>query len=92
MNGEKGMTKCIVADCTQETNNNALCPYHHKKLQATEREILSQASRRINSELRQFERLMYIEPPLDSDEIANRMVWPVKEVRWLLKKFKDDRK
>lgn len=86
------MTKCIVADCTQETNNDALCPRHREKLEAAEREAIGQASRRINAELRQFERLMYIEPQLSVDEIAFRMAWSEKDVRWLLKKFKDDRK
>lgn len=41
------------------------------------------------SELHQFENLRNLDPPISSDEIAHRIVWPVKEVRWLLKKFKD---
>lgn len=86
------MTKCVVADCQEEAGSAALCPRHQEKLQAAEREIIGQALRRINAELRQFERLMYIEPPLDSDEIAFRMTWPTKDVKWLLRKFKDDRK
>lgn len=85
------MTKCIVADCITETSE-ALCSYHLEKLQAAERQALEDAPRRINLELRQFERLMYIEPPLEVGEIAFRMVWPEKDVGWLLKKFKDDRK
>lgn len=86
------MTKCIVANCQEDAYNEALCWFHKDKLQKAERSALEQAPRRINAELRQFERLMYIEPQLDADEIAFRMVWPIKDVRWLLRKFKDDRK
>lgn len=53
--------------------------------------------------MRQFERLMYLEDnvtrdgkleysrPLTVGEIAHRMVWSVKKVRQMLRKFKDDR-
>lgn len=84
------MTKCIIADCNNEADK-ALCSFHYEKLQAAEREMLEEAPRKINRELRQFERLMYEEPPLAVHEIAFRMVWPEKDVRWLLTKFKDDR-
>lgn len=43
------------------------------------------------NDLKQFERLRALVPPLTVDEIAHRMVWPVKDVKWLLKKLRDDR-
>lgn len=43
------------------------------------------------AELRQFERLRALDPPLTAAEIGHRMVWPEKEVKWLLKKLRDDR-
>lgn len=42
-------------------------------------------------ELKQFERLRALDPPLTCAEIAHRMIWPKRETRWLLKKMKDDR-
>lgn len=86
------MTKCIVNACQEDAYDSALCRYHGEKLQRAERLALEDAPRRIGVELRQFERLMYEEPPLSVDELAFRMVWPVKDVTWLLRKFKDDRK
>ena len=43
------------------------------------------------SELRQFERLLKLEPALTPDQIAERMVWKVRDVKWLLKKMGDVR-
>lgn len=43
------------------------------------------------NDLKQFERLRAIDPPLTADEIAHRIVWPVKDVKWLLKKLRDTR-
>lgn len=84
--------KCIVPDCEQPAApEDALCAFHREKLQRIEDEILANATRKIRSDLRQFEKLLYIEPPLHSAEIAHRMALPIKEVRKLLKKFKDDR-
>lgn len=84
------MTKCIAAGCNHEAMG-ALCAACSEKLQKVEEGILKNAQYKINIELRQFERLMYIEPPLSVEDIAFRMVWTEKDVRWLLKKFKDDR-
>lgn len=86
------MTKCISADCQQPAiPNDAFCPHHRSEMDKAEKETLKAATKVIGRELRQFERLMYIEPPLHSAEIAHRMVWPLKDVRKMLKKFKDDR-
>lgn len=86
------VTECIIADCGHDAlEGSAFCDYHREKMQAAEHETLELASRRINSELIQFERLMYEEPPLPVHELAFRMVWSEKDVRWLLRKFKDDR-
>lgn len=84
--------KCIAPDCHQPTvPDGALCPFHKEKLQRIEEELLADATRRIRAEMRQFERLIYVEPPLHSAEIAHRMALPLREVRKLLKKFRDDR-
>lgn len=45
----------------------------------------------IISELKQFENLRQLEPPLSPSEIAHRMVWKEKDVKWLLKKLGDTR-
>lgn len=42
-------------------------------------------------DLRQFDRLREVNPPLDAAEIAHRMVWPIADVIWLLRKFRDPR-
>lgn len=44
------------------------------------------------AELRQFERLRAIDPPLTCAEIAHRMVWSRRDTRWLLQKMNDRRK
>ena len=86
------MTKCLLADCEEEAAvDSPVCIRHKGRLQKAEAETLRAASNSIRNEMRQFERLLYIEPPLHSAEIAHRMVWPLKEVRKMLKKFKDDR-
>ena len=84
--------KCIAPNCEwPAAPESALCDYHKEKLQKIEGELLTDATRRIKAEIRQFEKLLYVEPPLHSSEIAFRMVWPIKEVRRMLRKFKDDR-
>lgn len=45
----------------------------------------------IIEDLKQFNRLRAVEPPLSVRDIAYRMVWHVKDVRWLLKKIRDRR-
>lgn len=96
--------KCIAPDCERPAApDSALCDLHREKLQKAEKEILRNAGNRIARELRQFERLMYAEDtvtlegvldyprPLTVEDIAHRMVWPEKDVRRMLRKFKDDR-
>lgn len=84
--------KCITPNCEQPALvGNALCTYHRGLLQKIEGELLANAGRKIRADMRQFEKLLYIEPPLHSAEIAFRMPMPIKEVRKLLRKFKDDR-
>lgn len=82
--------RCIAPNCGQPAID-ALCAYHREKLQRIEDELLSDAGRQIRADMRQFERLLYIEPPLHSAEIAYRMPMSVKKVRTWLRKFKDDR-
>lgn len=89
---ELAVVKCIAPNCEwPAVPDSALCSFHKEQLQKIEDELLKNATRRIKAEMRQFEKLLYIEPPLHSAEIAFRMVWPVKEVRKMLRKFKDDR-
>ena len=84
--------KCIAPNCEQPAIlGNALCAYHREGLQRIEDELLADAGRKIRADMRQFERLILIEPPLHSAEIAHRMPMPMKEVQKMLKKFKDDR-
>lgn len=84
--------KCIAPNCEwSAVPDSALCQFHKEKLQKIEAELLADATRQIKADMRQFERLLYIEPPLHSAEIAFRMVWPVKKVKEMLRKFKDDR-
>lgn len=83
---------CIAPNCQQPAvPDQALCAYHLELLQRIEDDLLANATRKVKAELRQFERLIYIEPPLHSAEIAHRMALPMKEVRKLLCRFKDDR-
>lgn len=89
---EPVITKCIAPNCEREAAlNSPLCHIHREQLQRTEVNLLRDAGRMIRSDLRQFERLSYIEPPLHSAEIAFRMAVPIREVRKLLVRFKDDR-
>lgn len=101
---EVTVPKCIAPNCDWPAiPENALCAYHKEKLQRIEEEILQNAGNKIGRELRQFERLMYAEDTvtlegvleyprlLTVEDIAFRMVWPTKEVRKMLRKFKDDR-
>lgn len=84
--------RCIAPNCEMlAAPSDALCSDHRRKLQKIEDEILTNATRKIRAEMRQFEKLLYVEPPLHSAEIAHRMVWSVAEVRKMLRKFKDDR-
>lgn len=86
------ITKCIAPNCDHSAElNSPLCSIHKRQLERTEDSLLSDATRTIRAELRQFERLMYVEPPLHSTEISFRMAEPLKRVRKLLKQFKDDR-
>lgn len=85
-------TKCIAPGCEWPAAlNSPLCSHHKEKLQKIEADLIRDAGRKIRADMRQFERLIYIEPPLHSAEIAHRMAMPIKEVRKLLRKFKDDR-
>jgi len=82
----------MAPNCQQPVAlDSPLCHHHKQLLQRVENDLLRDASRKIRAEMRQFERLILIEPPLHSAEIAHRMAVPVKEVRKLLRKFKDDR-
>lgn len=84
--------KCIAPNCEWDAiPDSALCSYHKEKLQRIEEDLLRDAGRKIRADMRQFEKLIYVEPPLHSAEIAHRMAVPIKEVRGLLRKFKDDR-
>lgn len=84
--------KCIAPNCEwPAVPDHALCAFHKEKLQKIEAELLADAGRKIRADMRQFEKLLYVEPPLHSAEIAHRMVMPIKEVQKLLRKFKDDR-
>lgn len=84
--------KCIAPNCaTDALPDSALCAYHKEKLQRIEQELLADAGRKIRADMRQFEKLLYVEPPLHSAEMAHRMALPIKEVKKLLKKFRDDR-
>lgn len=86
------VTTCIAPNCEREAAlNSPLCAIHKEQLQRTEADILRDATRHIRADLRQFERLSYVEPPLHSAEIAYRMAVPMREVRKLLKRFRDDR-
>lgn len=86
------ITNCIAPDCNDPAiPNHPLCAFHQEKLQRIEDELLADATRKIKLEMRQFERLLYVEPPLHSAEIAFRMAVPIKQVRKMLRKFKDDR-
>lgn len=84
--------KCIAPNCQHPAiPGNALCAYHRELLQRIEDELLFDATRKIRADMYQFERLLYIEPPLHSAEMAFRIAIPIKEVRKMLRKFKDDR-
>lgn len=84
--------KCIAPNCSQDAViDSALCFFHKEKLEKAEAGILADASRQIRAEVRQFERLSLVEPPLHSAEIAHRMAEPISKVRRWLKKFRDDR-
>lgn len=84
--------KCINAACEREAAlNSPLCHIHKEQLEQTEANILKDATRSIRAQVRQFERLMLVEPPLHSAEIAHRMAEPMRTVRALLKRFRDDR-
>lgn len=89
---ELAVRKCIAPNCEwSAASDRALCDFHWEKLQKAEQQILKSATTAVTREMRQFERLMLIEPPLHVSEIAHRMVWPDKEVQRMLRKFKDDR-
>lgn len=45
----------------------------------------------IMEDLRQFDKLRRVEPPLSIDDLTHRMAWKKKDVKWLLRKMKDDR-
>lgn len=86
------IVKCIAPNCEWDAAiDSSLCFFHKEQLQKAESAILTDATYTIRLKMRQFERLLYVEPPLHSAEIAFRMAEPVREVRRLLKKFKDDR-
>lgn len=87
---ELAAPKCIAPNCEQPAIT-ALCAYHQELLQRIENDLLADAGKKIRADMRQFERLILVEPPLHSAEIAHRMVWPVRKVRDMLRKFKDDR-
>lgn len=89
---EIALTKCIAPNCKREAKlNSPLCDIHDEQLRKTEASLLKDATRSIRSDLRQFERLLYVEPPLHSAELSHRTVLPMREVKKLLKKFRDDR-
>jgi predicted amidophosphoribosyltransferase len=83
---------CIASNCSHPAApDSPLCLNHRDELQKVEANILKDATRAIRLEVRQFERLSLEEPPLHSAEIAFRMAAPMKKVKALLKRFKDDR-
>lgn len=43
------------------------------------------------SELKQFDKLVALDPPISAAEIAHRMVWGKRAVRWYLTKIGDKR-
>lgn len=89
---EDGVTICIAPNCERDAAlNSPLCSIHKEQLQRAENSILADATRTIRADLRQFERLLYVEPPLHSAELSHRTALPMREVRKLLKRFKDDR-
>lgn len=45
----------------------------------------------VMDELKQFDKLRALDPPITCAEIAHRMIWSRRDTRWLLKKFRDDR-
>jgi hypothetical protein len=53
----------------------------------SDRILLSAA---VIADLKQFDKLRKL-PGLTVDDLAHRMAWPKKDVKWLLKKMKDDR-
>lgn len=86
------VTTCIAPNCeTDAVLNSPLCSVHKKALQKAEDAILKDATRTIRADLNQFERLLYVEPPLHSAELSHRTALPMREVRKLLRRFKDDR-
>lgn len=42
-------------------------------------------------ELRQFEKLRALDPPISCAQIAERMIWSRRDTRWLLTKMGDKR-
>lgn len=42
-------------------------------------------------ELKQFSKLLELDPPISCAEIAHRMAWTKRETRWLLTKMGDKR-
>lgn len=86
------VVKCIAPNCERLcASGSPLCDIHKEELQKIESGLLTDATRRIRADMRQFEKLLYVEPPLHSAEIAHRMPWSMKKVRQMLHKFKDDR-
>lgn len=84
--------KCIAPDCDwPAAPESALCAHHKEKLARIEADLLGDATRQIRADMRQFERLLYVEPPLHSAEIAHRMPLPIRKVKAMLKQFRDDR-
>ena len=45
----------------------------------------------VMSELKQFDRLVALDPPISAVEIAHRMSWGKRSVRWYLNKIGDKR-
>jgi len=58
-------------------------------LSEKDRLLLSAA---VISELKQFNKLRQLDPPISAADIAYRMAWTPKDTRWLLRKMKDHRK
>lgn len=86
------VAKCMTQNCEREAAiDSPLCRIHKELLERIEKRILTDATRAIRLKFNQFERLSLIEPPLHSAEIAFRMAESMKEVRGLLKRFKDER-
>lgn len=97
------ITKCIAPNCEREISlDSALCRICRDKLRRAEAGILRDAGNTVGRDMRQFEALMYHEDDvtlegvldrprlLTAEDIAHRMVKPVKWVRGWLRKFKDD--